>query len=214
MYVENLRATVTAKSAQVDTANQQRDFFKDQVAELEKRSPEVMERRLSDRIAIRDAEIERLGEDTDRNAAALLLLEEEKVLLQRSVDATQGFREMLRLDEAEGGGYEVPETLEVVKLGEVGVDSGQLLITDPCYLDSEWVEESYGEHRVDTKPPFPYSYDGACHASMSNGYGELAYKLGHAGAGVAFTTAFGDGAYPIYGEKHDGRIVRVYVNVG
>lgn len=32
----------------------------------------------------------------------------------------------------------------IVKLGEVGVDSGQLMICDPCYINSEWqkTEES------------------------------------------------------------------------
>lgn len=27
------------------------------------------------------------------------------------------------------------------KIGEVGVDSGQLLVCDPCYIDSEWEKE-------------------------------------------------------------------------
>lgn len=27
---------------------------------------------------------------------------------------------------------------EIVKVGTVGVDSGQLMICDPCYIDSEW----------------------------------------------------------------------------
>ena len=30
---------------------------------------------------------------------------------------------------------------EIVELGVVGVDSGQLLICDPCYIDSEWKDE-------------------------------------------------------------------------
>ena len=34
-------------------------------------------------------------------------------------------------------------------IGKVGVDSGQLLITDPCYIDSEWKKE-----------PFESQYDG------------------------------------------------------
>jgi len=28
-----------------------------------------------------------------------------------------------------------------ILLGEVGVDSGQLMVTDPCYVDSEWQNE-------------------------------------------------------------------------
>jgi hypothetical protein len=28
-------------------------------------------------------------------------------------------------------------------IGEVGVDSGQILVCDPCYIDSEWKQEEY-----------------------------------------------------------------------
>jgi hypothetical protein len=30
-----------------------------------------------------------------------------------------------------------------VKIGEVGVDSGQLMVCDPCYIDSEWMQEEF-----------------------------------------------------------------------
>lgn len=33
-------------------------------------------------------------------------------------------------------------------LGHVGVDSGQLLITDPCYIDSEWKQENFKDIRI------------------------------------------------------------------
>jgi hypothetical protein len=29
------------------------------------------------------------------------------------------------------------------EIGEVGVDSGQILICDPCYIDSEWKKEEF-----------------------------------------------------------------------
>ncbi|PVW02516.1 hypothetical protein DEA06_15330 [Microbacterium sp. Gd 4-13] len=62
---------------------------------------------------------------------------------------------------------------------------------------------------------FHYSYDVACQATLSGGgHGELAFEKGHAGAGFAFGTAWGDGIYPVYAEENDGRIVRVYVNIG
>lgn len=153
--------------------------------------------------------------------------------------------------------------------GEVGVDSGQLMVTDPCYLDSEWtVEEFVIQHPIfelnekglarfgaelsdwrwqcfvdETnyatphaalgdlsmndlraqmlvqevpQPPEPvtsYSYNGACHASISDDlYGQLNYRLGHAGAGVVFSSGYGDGIYPVYVRKNkDGRIVEVRI---
>lgn len=278
MYFENLKATIGSKEAEVSLANKQVDYWRERAAELEKRSPEVVERVLADRIAIRETEIARLADDKDHSAQELARVEQEVAVLQRTLEQTQGFREMLVMDEAPldpedpaDQAYlqwldENPEAvdedrvvkIEVEHLGNVGVDSGQLLITDPCYIDGEWQDQPYQDDRVykdvqtgeavtfgrdftrfdeplkgygDTpeallasgrlvqlpaKMPetFAYSYNGACQATLSSGHGELVYRRGHAGAGVAFSTAWGDGTYPIYGEKHDGRIVRVYVNVG
>lgn len=33
-------------------------------------------------------------------------------------------------------------------LGHVGVDSGQLIICDPCYIDSEWMQEDFKDIRI------------------------------------------------------------------
>ena len=66
-------------------------------------------------------------------------------------------------------------------LGEVGVDSGALMISDPCYADmvSKWLN---GEE---------YSRDH-----------QLNYPKGHAGLGVQAATAYGDGVYKVYGLCH------------
>ncbi|MCB1302136.1 MAG: hypothetical protein KDB28_13030, partial [Tetrasphaera sp.] len=89
--------------------------------------------------------------------------------------------------------------------------------TDPSYIDAEWKREPFaivGDVEREEGTLFNYSYDGACRSTLSGGgHGELVFEKGHAGAGVAFGTAWGDGMYPVFAEKHDGRIVRVYVNV-
>lgn len=261
MYVNNLKAALISKNAEISSVEKNRDMWKDKAQELEKRSPEFMEKILTDRINIREDEAKRLTEDKDKNFESLRLLEQEKSVLERDLERTKGFRTMLAL---EGESDETPDdpmyhydNLEVVALGMVGVDSGQLMITDPCYVDSEWQFEQFDDIRVyndsvtgqswqfgkdfqlfsDVIPSlgetvnqliasgrfvaqanevptnFKYSYNGACQATLSTGHGELAYQKGHNGAAVVFGTAFGDGYYPIYGEKHDGRIMRVYVNV-
>jgi hypothetical protein len=33
-------------------------------------------------------------------------------------------------------------------LGAVGVDTGQIVICDPCYIDSEWMKEEYDNTRL------------------------------------------------------------------
>lgn len=248
LYVNNLQAALTAKNAEISSVEKNRDMWRDKAQELEKRSPEFMERMLSERIQTRESEISRLAEDKGRHEEALKLLERGKASLEADLSRSRGFRLMLALEEEEDIGVEgdaeeaasmlalLPPVneIQVVRLGEVGVDSGQLMITDPCYIDQEWqhnlaldddmIAEFMGSGQsrqgqaddlngVDPKLP-SYSYKGVMEATLSGGYGELAYRLGHPGAGVAFLTAWGDGVYPVYGEMHDGRIIRVYINVG
>ena len=87
-------------------------------------------------------------------------------------------------------------------IGYVGVDSGQLLLCDPCYIDSEWEEEDFDGDNA--SPKHNFSYKACAQATLSeNGYGQLKYKMGHDGVGVAFSTAFGDGVYPVYGKYAD-----------
>jgi hypothetical protein len=159
--------------------------------------------------------------------------------------------------------------MKKVKIGVVGVDSGQLIITDPCYL-RDWKDEEFkgGDiyadaagktygcalHGLTAKevdvvftrfddvitiegetgcvsnlisggwlkkmPPLPpsrkYSYNGAC--QVSDRYGEedgcqLNFEKGHAGAGVAVSTGWGDGCYAVYAEiDKDGRTARLIVD--
>jgi len=65
------------------------------------------------------------------------------------------------------------------------------------------------------RPPakHSFSYNACAHATLSeDGYGQLRFNLGHAGAGVAFSTAFGDGIYPVLAHYHkDGTLRSVEV---
>jgi hypothetical protein len=144
-------------------------------------------------------------------------------------------------------------------LGVAGVDSGQLLICDPCYIDSEWEKEDFldirlykhktsGEtlqYRVDFKnyeePIAKYdnktmnqlletseweqqdafevenefSYNACAKNTLSeDGFGQLNYKLGHAGVGVVFSTTIGDGMYPVFGSfNDDGTLLSVTIKI-
>jgi hypothetical protein len=263
MYFENLRATIGTKDAELSLANKQVDYWREKAQQLERRSPEAVERVLADRITIREEEIEKLANDREHSTQELARVKEE----------LKGFRAVLALEEPhpEDPGYEeylefvrgredeVPD-VEVMYLGVARVDSGQLMITDPCYIGEEWLNEQFDVTRryrdsetgatvvwdpfevrndqplppygqtvatlvekgrlVELPPPpppesFNYSYDGACQATLSEaGYGQLVFGTGDEGAGVVFGSGWGDGYYEVYGEKHDGRIVRVYVNCG
>lgn len=92
-------------------------------------------------------------------------------------------------------------------IGSVGVDSGQLMLTDPCYLESEWKRgdvNNFGEEHVGE-----FSYSGASSTTLytKEMAGELNYHLGHPGAGVVFSSGYGDGSYPVYVKRDDSGLI-------
>ena len=94
-------------------------------------------------------------------------------------------------------------------IGSVYVDSGQLMITDPCYL-TRWINNEFVDSKLEA-PPYSYSYDGACNATLSpNKAGSL-----ENGFGVAFSSGYGDGEYPVFATYNkEGRIVKVEILMG
>ena len=138
--------------------------------------------------------------------------------------------------------------MKKVLLGHVAVDSGQLLLCDPCYIDSEWEKEDFTDVRVYKhkttgktlqylvdfpnyateipgygidmnallqtgdweqveeahKTEHGFSYNACCKETLSKkASGELTFKMGHTGAGLAFSTTYGDGMFPVYGLYYD-----------
>lgn len=96
------------------------------------------------------------------------------------------------------------------KIGSFGVDSGQIIIGDPCYLDG-WKneQEEGGEFSASLSAPYPYSYNGASSATCSK---KMGGELGR-GSAVAVTSGYGDGYYPVYVERdYSGRIVKVIID--
>jgi len=85
-------------------------------------------------------------------------------------------------------------------IGHIGVDSGQMMLSDPCYVtDDSFTDDrsnglDIGENR---EGPYPLNYEGACNASMSK---DNAGVLGDYGAAVVCATGYGDGSYPVYVE--------------
>jgi hypothetical protein len=150
------------------------------------------------------------------------------------------------------------ETVTEVLIGHVAVDSGQLMICDPGYIDSQWENEDFEDIRVyknkhtsrtltygkdfikydDELPEYGksmndlikehdwevtespkaksgFSYNACAKATLSkDGHGELSFKMGHTGAGLAFGTAYGDGFYPVYAHyDEEGVILSVTVSL-
>ena len=81
---------------------------------------------------------------------------------------------------------------EVLQIGEVGVDSGQLFIGDPCYLKEVSMDDLYTE---------------CSKVTLSKQRGGVISLTD----GVAVSTGFGDGVYPVFAEICNGRVVKVWI---
>jgi hypothetical protein len=82
---------------------------------------------------------------------------------------------------------------ETKQIGVVGVDSGTMLLGDPCY----WLSDKDYEKEV-VHPNFDKSR-------------QICYDLGHAGKGVIVSSGYGDGCYPVIAKFQDGRVKEVTV---
>tara|TARA_R100001224_G_scaffold113047_1_gene97149 strand:- start:7 stop:369 length:363 start_codon:yes stop_codon:yes gene_type:complete len=90
---------------------------------------------------------------------------------------------------------------DIKKLGTFGVDSGQVMIGDPCYLktyennDFDY-QKKVNKHNLDKS----YSYNGACHQTCYN-----PKKGGEIGGGLAVVSesGVGDGSYDVLAHYRD-----------
>lgn len=111
-------------------------------------------------------------------------------------------------------------------IGDVGVDSGQLMITDPCYVkdfDSQEDIDFYdsipegvdlnNHHNEQPLDKYPYTYGGASAASCNKDRAAvLSSSTGFTGVGACFSTGYGDGMYPVYVEyNEEGRVKSITV---
>lgn len=144
-------------------------------------------------------------------------------------------------------------------IGQVGVDSGQLMVIDPCYINSQWKSEGkaigiqfWGQgqddvaallkeldeevvsvndtYRIMTENEIHLhklekdiqslakdiektvvstfitdsTYDEICDLTLGEDQaGQMNYRKGHAGLGVAFSSGLGDGVYDVYATYKD-----------
>lgn len=89
-------------------------------------------------------------------------------------------------------------------IGHVDVDSGQVLIVDPCYLEDFDNETEYMGDDTDIAGAFGYS--GVSSLTVKHSYGQVEHGA------VASSTAYGDGSYPVYAEVERGVVKRLVVD--
>lgn len=85
-------------------------------------------------------------------------------------------------------------------IGYFGVDSGQVIIIDPCYL-SDWKDgEAFPENGKEN------SYSKSCKITLGKDRGGEILVADIAGNGVVASTGLGDGNYPVVATYKDGNI--------
>tara|TARA_R110000744_G_scaffold43055_3_gene96790 strand:+ start:1090 stop:1407 length:318 start_codon:yes stop_codon:yes gene_type:complete len=97
-------------------------------------------------------------------------------------------------------------------IGRFGVDSGQVMLVDPCYVkDFESNEFNFLEKNK-KNPNNSFSYNGACNQTCFTDAmgGILKNKIGAEMAVVA-STGYGDGGYDVYATYEDGRVKKLEV---
>jgi hypothetical protein len=91
------------------------------------------------------------------------------------------------------------------RIGSVGVDSGQILVTDPCYvLDHEsqgWQANIGGRHP---------NYDDVLNTYKT--FSEPYIEPWGSATAIVVGTLYGDGCYPVYVRYVDGRAAQVVID--
>ena len=106
-----------------------------------------------------------------------------------------------------------------------GVDSGQLFITDPCYIkhqeqgngewNMEWLDDDDGDRVYKTLPdPTLESGDKNFYSKVCEANGKSRYGGAEVELGVAFGTTHGDGNYAIEGIfDEDDVMVGIFIDM-
>lgn len=123
-----------------------------------------------------------------------------------------GFRVVRVVDEKESAllGFAAAEpkparpTDQRIRIGTCAVDSGQIMIVDPCYLD----EYKADDFEPGTGTINEFSYSGACTTTLSQlGAGQLGSMTA-----VVASSGYGDGLYPVYATyDYEGTITKLEI---
>tara|TARA_R100000306_G_C4322112_1_gene115678 strand:- start:65 stop:418 length:354 start_codon:yes stop_codon:yes gene_type:complete len=90
------------------------------------------------------------------------------------------------------------------RAGVISIDSGQVMLVDPCYLRS-WVADEYSMDDEKNDEPGTFSYSGVCRSS-----GQIDGAGAGYGKAVVTRTGYGDGVYDVFVTTNDeGRVEKL-----
>lgn len=180
-YIKNLRSINQLNESQLKLSEQNVKLWKDKALELERKSPEFIEKQLSERIKIREEELLRLAKDTKNHSEEIDQKNKEIEALKQSIEKANQFRTVRTVWDRESDDYvQVHESqLEHKFIGSVCVDTASLMICDPFYLkineDNEkqnCLVQKYKYQVIDTHEYFCTSNEDEAFDSELLGLGE------------------------------------------
>lgn len=108
---------------------------------------------------------------------------------------------------------------EWVHIGDCAVDSGQLIIADPCYVLPSGKKDVIKTGHADEGKQYTYQnlFDLENSENFTKKFHEIVFS-GIAGTGVRFDSGLGDGVYPVYAKIEDlgewgKRVTEVKINL-
>lgn len=134
-YIKNLRSVVNLTDSQLKIAEQNVKLWKDRANELERKSPEFIEKQLSERIKIREDEIKRLSQDGEVHVEEIAHKNSEIEALKITLEKANQYRSTISVwDRDKSDFIEVSHNeLEQIVVGSLCVDTASLMICDPYY---------------------------------------------------------------------------------
>ena len=100
-YIKNLRSVNQLKDTQIKVSEQNVKLWKDRALELERKTPEFIEKQLSERIKIREDEITRLANDTEAHSEQINIKNREIEALRDSIEKASQYRNSITVWDSE-----------------------------------------------------------------------------------------------------------------
>lgn len=92
-----------------------------------------------------------------------------------------------------------------ISAGSVGVDSGQIMVVDPCYIGNDFDNNQGGQAWEPAAYSGQLNYQGVSAISLASNFGQ-------AGEAVVTSSGYGDGVYPVEVRLNDdNRVVELRI---
>ena len=150
-YIKNIRSILRLRNEQLTSYEKSLKESKERILELERRSPEFVEKQLNERIKIREDEIKRIRQDHSGSVVEVEAKKAEIESLRASLEKAERYRASLSVwDKRKRDFVDVSYTdLDRRNVGSICIDTASVMICDPWYplIDDKREDEEFEPQR-------------------------------------------------------------------